>query len=318
MAIFSGLAPGGGFASPDTSLKEDVSDLIYQPTPDDTPLYDVFGEKSANGIYHYWLTRSLLNYQQNLQPEGFVYGFTGPAGTIQYPDARRLNLCQIIARTIRITESEAAAAHWAIDDYVADQANAARVGVKTDAEWALHFQTLTSGLTGVARGMSSILEFLTSGITSYTNVTCTVTLSETIFNDTYQMAWAQGGHPSDVFVGGYLKRRISGFTGGANARNILAEDMKLVNSVSLYMTDFNVTASIHLDRNMPSQGIGGSTYTGYSCLWLDKTVCAKAFLRTWTQELSPKVADTFDAVVKGELTGEYGHPVFHAWKSQYL
>jgi hypothetical protein len=316
MAIFAGIAPGGGFASPDTSLKEDVSDLIYQPTPDDTPLYDTIGEKSANGIYHYWLTRSLLNYQGNFQAEGFVYGFTGSTGTIQYPDARRFNLCQIFARTIRVTESEAAAAHWAIDDIVADQANAARVGIKTDCEFELPGGILTSGLTGVARRMSSILEFLTSGITSYTNVTGAVSLSETIFNDTYQLAWAQGGHPSDVFVGGYLKRRISGFTGGANVRNILAEDMKLVNSVALYMTDFNVTAAIHLDRNMPYQV--GSAYTGYAVLFLDKTVAYKAFLRTWTQELSPKVADTFDAVVKGELTAEWGHPVFHGFKSQYL
>lgn len=312
--IFAGIDPTEGFASPDPSLKEDVSDMIYQPTPDDTPLYDIMGEKTANGPYHFWLTRDLNNYQNpNIQSEGFVYAFTGTQ--LQYPNPRRYNSTQILARAVRVSETDAVAAHWAIDDVVADQVNAAVVGIKTDCEASLHIGQLATGLTGVARQMMGIYQFLTSGITTYTNVTGAVSLSETIFNDTLQLNWTLGGHPVDVFVGGYLKRRISGFTGGANARAILAEDLKLVNSVSLYVSDFNMTCAIHLDRNGLVQAGG---LTGYSCLWLDKTVAHKAFLRRWVSERTPKVADSFDAMIKGELTGEWGHPVMHSFKSQYI
>lgn len=313
MAVVAGDAPQLGFVSPDPSLKEDVSDLIYQPTPDETPLYDMMSEKMCGSPYHSWMTRDVSHFQNpNAQPEGFVYAYTGI--NLQYPNPRRFNQTQIFARPVRVSETDAVSNHWAIDDVVGDQVNLALVGIKTDVEWALHYGTTATGLTGVARKFGGILEFLTSGITTYTNVTAAVSLTETIFNDHIELVWKLGGHPADVLVNGYLKRRISGYTGNSMARNALAADMVLYNAIQLYYSDFNITVAIHADRQMPTPAGG---LTGHGIVFLDKTVSSKVFLRKFVMERTPKVADSYDAMVKGELTAEWGHPVFHAFGSQY-
>ena len=314
MPVSGGGDPLVGSFYPDTAVREDVSQIIYQPTPEDTPVYDSIGNGTAQSPFHSWLTRAISGRTGNANFEGFTYAFTG---AMTYPDARKFNTCQILNKLVRVSESEVAAKHWAIDDAFADQMSMAMSEVKMDAEHNLIQGTLISGTTSTARRMQGILNAIISGITTYSNVTAITAMTETIFNDSIDLAWNLGGHPSDVYCGSFMKRKISAFVGAAgSARTLVQADMKVINTVSVYQTDF-FTAQIHLCRDIPRQGTP-SGYTGYGLLFLDKTVVNKMWLRPWIAEKAPKTADAYDGVIKGEFTLEWGHVFFHAYRAQYL
>lgn len=312
MPVSGGGSPLVGTFYPDTSVKEDVSQIIYQITPEDTPYYNIIGDGKANSPFHTWLTRSIGGRQANANPEGFTYAFTG---AMTYPDARRFNSTQIINKLIRVSESEVAANHWAIDDAFADQMSMGMSEGKMDAENILIQGTLVSGATNANRQLQGILQALISGITTYTNVTAAASMSETIFNDTIQLSWQVGASPQDVLCGAYMKRKISGFTGGAT-KFVPVEGERLVNTVSLYESDFG-PVNVRLCRDIPRQGTPAG-YTGYGILFIDKTMIKKMWLRPWTAERAPKTADAYDGVIKCEVTQEYGTPLAHAYGAQYL
>lgn len=314
MAVAGGADPVIGLFYGDAAVREDVSEIIYQPTPEDTPFYDMTGNGTIGSPYHQWLTRQIPGRRHNANFEGFTYNFTGGMTTV---DPRAFNATQILNQLVRVSETEVAARHWAIDDMFADQMSIGMSGIKMDAETTLIKGTLASGASGspqVARKMQGIIQALISSITTYTNVSGLVSLSEAQFNDAIQLCWEFGGHPSDILCGGVMKRKLSAFTGGAGAnKTILAESMRLINTVSVYQTDF-FTAQISLCRDIP---IRAPTYTGYGLLMVDKTVVTKQFLRPWVAERAPKTADSYDGVIKGELTLEWGHYAFHNYKDMY-
>src|SRR5262245_185631 len=175
MPVSGGADPLVGSFYPDTSVREDVSQIIYQPTPEDTPIYDDTGNGSIGSPFHSWLTRSIGGRTSNANIEGFTYAFTG---AMTYPDARKFNTAQILNKLVRVSESEVAARHWAIDDAFADQMSMAMSEIKMDAEHNLIQGTLTSGTTSTNRRMQGLLQALISGITTYTNVTAAASLTE--------------------------------------------------------------------------------------------------------------------------------------------
>lgn len=318
MPVFGGgdpLSVGTSLSSAgvlDPSIAEDVSDIIYQITPEDTPVYNSIGEGRVQSSWHLWQTRSIAGRARNANFEGFTYAFTG---AMVYPDARRFNATQIFNKNIRVSETEVATRHYAIDDAFADQMSIGMTEGKMDAEHTVIQGTLVSGATNLARQMQGLLQALISGITTYTNVTAAASMSETIFNDYLQTSWNYGGEPRDVYCGGYIKRKISGFTGGAT-KFVATPDEKIVNTVSVYQSDF-FNVQVHLSRDIPRQGTP-SGYTGYGILFLDKTMAKKMWLRPWVAERAPKTADAYDGVVKCEFTLEWGNALAHHYAAQHL
>lgn len=296
---------------PDVAVAEDVSEIIYQITPEDTPVYNSIGDGTANSPFHLWLTRSILGRGNNAQHEGFTYTFTGQ---MNYADPRRFNTCQIFNALVRVSESEVASRHYAIDDAFADEMSQAMTKCKLDGEHTAIRGTLTSGATGSARQMQGLLQALISGITTY-SAGAGATLTEALMNDGIQGLWALGGEPRDLYMHGYMKRKFSNiFTGGAT-KFIAAEGQKIVGTVSTFLTDF-FPVTTHLARDVPKQG-DATLYTGYGVLVLDVSMVKKMWLRPWVAERAPKTADAYDGVVKGEFTLEYGTPLAHAYWANY-
>ncbi len=312
MPASGGGNPLVGQFYPDVAVAEDVSEIIYQITPEDTPVYNSCGDGSAQSPFHLWLTRSILGRSHNAQHEGFTYTFTGQ---MNYADPRRFNTTQIFNALVRVSESEVASRHYAIDDAFADEMSQAMTKVKLDAEHTILRGTLASGATGTARKLQGILEALISGITTY-SAGAGATLSESLFNDGIQGVWSNGGEPRDVYTHGYMKRKVSNiFTGGGALKQIAAENQRLVATVSTYISDF-FPVNIYLSRDMP-KNLDSGQLTGYGILAMDRTMVKKMWLRPWVAERAPKTADAYDGVVKGEFTLEYGTPLAHAYWANY-
>lgn len=62
--------------------------------------------------------------------------------------------------------------------------------------------------------------------------------TESMLTDVQQQCWNEGGDPTILMVGGYNKRIVSGFDGGAT-KNTDTDTKKLVSTVDIYEGDFS-------------------------------------------------------------------------------
>jgi hypothetical protein len=276
----------------DTSVKEDVLDIIAQITPEDTPFYDMIGDGGAASPKHEWQTRDLSTRNGNAQIEGDTYTFAAPV-----LPTRVNNFTQIVRKDVRLSGTSQATSRHAIGDLAADQTEQRMVEWKTDVEHALLRGSSASGnASNTARQMDGLLNVISTNATAFASGT---TLGETELNDLLNNVWNSGGKPRDALVNGFLKRRISAFTGGST-KNFEQTEKKIINTVSVYESDFSVVA-MHLSRDM----LSGTNANALAVV--DKDMFAKAWLRRPFTERAPKVADSIDIVILGELTLEYGN-----------
>ena len=288
----------------DTSIVEDVTDIIYQITPEDTPFFSMSGEATSRAIVHEWQKRSLSTRNENSAAEGFTYTFTS-AMTLP---TRVVNVCQIFKKEIRVSNSEQAVGHYAISDSFADQMQLRLVEKKTDIEHTLLNGTIASGTaTDESRYMEGFLKAVQDASTTYTTYSGAVTLSESNFNDAIQVSWEQGGEPRDVLVHGGLKREISAFSAN-NTKFIAADQQRQVNTISMYESDF-FPVQIHLSRDMRSNASANTT--GNAIAFVDRTMVRKAWLRRPFAKRIPETADSMDGVCVAELTLEWGNELAH-------
>lgn len=276
----------------DTSIKESVLQTIFQITPEDTPFYNMIGDSNASQPHHGWQTRELSTRNDNAEIEGYTYAFAAPVLPV-----RVNNFTQIISKTARVSKTSQASSRHAIEDLVADQIEQRMVEWKTDAEHALLRGSDASGnASDTARRMNGLLNVITSNATAFASG---VTLGEDELNDLLESVWDAGGNPRDALVHGFLKRRISSFSANAT-KNFDATDRKVVNTISIYESDFS-TLAVQLSRDM----LNGAALN--NIVVLDRDLFAKAWLRPTEVTRVAEVASSHDTVIEGELTLEFGN-----------
>jgi hypothetical protein len=276
----------------DTSVKEDVMQVIFQITPEDTPFYNMIGDSTANSPKHEWQIRSLTTRSDNAVVEGASYTFAGPV-----LPTRVSNFTQIIQKTARVSGTSQATSRHAISNLVADQIEQRMVEWKTDTEHALLRGSNASGnASDTARRMDGLLNAVSTNATAFASG---ITLGEDELNDLLETVWNAGGKPRDALVHGFLKRRISSFSGNA-AKRFDQNDREIVNTIAIYESDFS-TVAVQLSRDM----LSGTNAN--ACVVLDRDMFAKSWLRTPSTRRVAETADSIDTVIQGEVTLEYGN-----------
>ncbi len=303
----AGTSPpfGAGTHYLDTSsIVTDVTDIIFQISPEDTPFFHLCGDTPANvaAPWHQWQTRDLAARGLNINFEGFNYTFTSP---MRLP-ARQGNVLQILNKDIRVSRSNQAIGHYAIANLMGDQSEVKLTELKNDIEVALLRATLNTGGTATARQMAGLIPMAMSNLSMYTNGS-TATFTENLFNGMMEQSWTQGAEVRDILVDGRIKRQVSNFSGNG-LRAVAAVDHTLINTISTYETDFG-TVNVHLCRDLPTFGAAGSF--SRTIVGVDKTHVNKAWLRPVTVEKTAKVADSEDAQATCELSLEWGNPNSH-------
>lgn len=302
-----GIAPplNAGTSYNDTSsIITDVTDVIYQITPEDTPFFHLCGDGRPSGApRHEWQVRDLSTRVDNANFEGFNYTFTS---TMRLP-TRAANYLHILNKDLRVSRTQQEIKHYAIDSMVADQAETRLVELKTDTEHALLRSTLATGASGVARRMAGIIPMIQSNLSMYTNGTA-ATISELLFNGMLEQGWGLGAQLRDALVDGRMKRCISNFTGNAT-KFIGADEQRVVSTINVVETDFG-PVNVHLSRDLPTFNTG--TSLGRTILLVDKTHLQKSWLTTPRITKTADIADSTDMIAVQELTLEWGNPNAHA------
>lgn len=279
----------------DASRREDLSSIVGDVTPDDTPLMTMLKTSSASNTLHEWLEDYIT------PPTSVTFASEGAGATyaaLTQP-ARRNNITAIIDRTFRVSGTEREVNPGNNVDPMDYQSGKALRAWKMDGEFALIQGTLASGASGTARGMSGLVNVIT---TLYTARNSGTSLSETEFQDMHQHSWDQGGTENSfdlVLVPFGLKRKIDGFTAGAT-KYVDQSDKKLTQPVAIYETSAGV-ARIMQHRFVPS----AAATPGPRFLGLKEDKYRVAYLRKPVKEMLAKDGDRENGHIVGELTLEY-------------
>lgn len=211
--------------------KEDLTDIISNISPTETPFLSKFGKTKARGTYHEWQTDTLANAADNAQIEGDDYSFTKPASR-----TRLGAYTQIFMTAVEVSDTQRAVDTAGLEDEFVYQMEKKMKEHARDIEIALVTGTGNSGASGTARRLKGVLPWITSNVETGTG-TGAEALSEGMFNDLLQNIWEDGGMPEAAYANGFQKRKISDFT-ASNTRNVGASEKEVIKGVDVYDSDF--------------------------------------------------------------------------------
>ncbi len=232
--------------------REDLTDIITNISPIDTPMLSNFGSEGVSATYHEWQTDSLATASTGGAVEG-----ADPSITIPTATTRTGNYCQISQRTFGVTNTQQVVDHAGRSDEYGYQKMKKLKELARDIEITLHDGTGNSGTSAVARELKGVRSFVATSVETGTG-TGTEALTSSMVNDLLQTVWTAGGNPDAIFVNGFQKRQISSFTTPVT-RNIEGDKYSAV--IAIYESDFGVQR-VFLDRY--------STATEALALELDK------------------------------------------------
>lgn len=270
-------------------IREDLIDVITNIDPVDTYCLNSFGTARAKQTYHEWQTDVLEAAGAN----AYIEGDEATAAAIT-ATTRAGNYCQILRKVFIISDTQEAVDKAGRKSEIAYQTQKKLKELARDIEYAFVLNTASaSGASGTARTLKGLCGWISDNASSASATT--VQITETALNDNLQLVWADGGKPSTVLCGAWIKRKISAFT--TNTRDISAEAKKLVAAVDIYKSDFG-TITIRLHHQLNTSSPGTVIILGEMDLW------KKAWLRPIKREEIARIGSAKRFMIEAEVTLE--------------
>ena len=292
--------------------REDLSDVIYNISPTDTPIMSSIGKSKATAVYHEWQTDSLAAATTN---NAAVEGDDATDATMS-PTTRLGNYTQIVQKTVKISGTLDAVDKAGRKSEKAYQLAKASAEIKRDIETIISAnQGRSAGNSSTARKLGSLLSWITTnssvgtsgadpttiGVSTRTDGTAR-SFTETILKDVIQQVYSSGGNPKILMVGAYQKQAVSAFAGIAAQRYMAPgnEPTTIIGAADVYMSDFG-TVSVVPNRFMRTR----------DALVLDPEYAALAYLRPFATNELAKTGDSEKTQILAELTLEVRNEAAH-------
>jgi hypothetical protein len=303
-------APNGTFQTHQAvGNREDLTDLIADISPTETPFYTMAAKVKAKAVFHEWQTDALAAAATNRNIEG---DDSSPATAS--PSVRLGNYCQIFKKTIQVSGTQEIVDKAGRDSEVAYQLMKRGKELKRDIEFALiRNQASSAGGNNTARSLASVESWLSTNKTSKgtgtnqstpgfisgtvaapTDSTATSSFAVADLKAMIKEAWSAGGDPTVIMVGPTAKQRISGFTGIATLyreASATHKGTRIIGAADVYVSDFGE------HRVVPNRFSRDQTV-----LLLDMDYWAVASLRGMTKEKLAKTGDSEKHHLLTELT----------------
>jgi hypothetical protein len=285
--------------------REDLSDVIYNISPTETPFLNSVGKTKATAVYHEWQKDSLAAVNVS---NALVEGATATDATMT-PSVRVGNRTQISAKTVKISGTLETVNKAGRRSEKAYQLAKASSEIKRDMEAILlSNQVAATGDATTARTLGGLQTWLASntsngvgGSAGANGSTARTTGTDRAFtsillNNVIQSSYTNGGNPTILMVTPAQKVVASTFAGIATRyKDVPANSQAaIIGAADVYVSDFG-TISIVPNRFIPNADSDDTAFL------LDPEMAAVAYLRTFqTNEL----AKTGDADVT-QLLVEY-------------
>ena len=297
-------------------LREDLSDIIYNIAPTDTPFMSTVGKTKATAVYHEWQTDSLAAAAANAAVEGA----DASTATLS-PTTRVGNRTQISQKTVGVTGTLQAVDKAGRKSELAYQLSKASSEIKRDMEFTLLNNTVQSNgtagstarvLGGLQTWLATNGDFGTSGSagasgttarTNGTNRTFTETELKTVIKEVFE----SGGSPKILMVTPAHKQTVSAFAGIAAQRYMAPSDAPttIIGAADIYLSDFG-SVSVVPNRFM----LSGNSANEVAFV-LDPEYAAVAYLRPFQTNELAKNGDSDRTQLLVEYTLEVKNEAAH-------
>jgi len=231
-------------------IREDLEDVIYDVSPEETPFYSASAKVKATQAFHEWQTDALRASEANAHIEGD--DTTADARTAT---SRLGNYCQIFKNAVVIPDSDDTTDKAGRGKEMAYQVMKIAKEQKLDIEKALFANNArVAGDSSTARELAGIPAWLITnvnfqsgssganptgnGADARTDDGVPTAFSQTKFDSVLQTAYTNGGRRIDTcYLSPFQMNLALGFEGNNNQRaQIMADSKKVVNNIAIYMT----------------------------------------------------------------------------------
>jgi hypothetical protein len=238
--------PTNTFSSYDAEgIREDLSDMIHDISPSETPFYTMCVKAKAKNTNHEWQTDKLRNSQANAHVEGADTTASARSAT------KRLgNQTQIFKDAVIVPDTDEGLDKAGRKKEIAYQSLKIAKEQKLDIEKALFDnQAKVVGDDSTARRLAGIGAWLETntvmgggsaadptgdGSDKRTDGTQSA-FSQAKFDTCMQSIWASGGRPDKVFLSAFQMNKALSFEGNNNQRSTTG-NAKVTNNLRIYVT----------------------------------------------------------------------------------
>lgn len=253
--------PSNTFDSYDAvGIREDLSDIITNISPEETPFMTKSGKTRARNTLHEWQTDSLRASATNAHIEGDATTAEARSAT-----TRLGNYTQIFKNAVVVPDTDEGLDKAGRAREIAYQVLKIGKEQKLDIEKALFDNNArVAGNSTTARELAGAPSWLTSNITNTgtggvdptgdgtdarTDGTQTA-FAQADFDSCMQSIWENGGNPDTVYLSAFQMNVALGFTGNNNQRSsVQAGDERVIKSLAVYVTPWGTVEFVPSREN---------------------------------------------------------------------
>ena len=246
-------------------IREDLSDVIHNVDPDETPFYSACAKAKATNTYHEWQTDTLRGSQSNAHIEG---GDT--AAEARTATTRLGNYTQIFKNAVITSDTDEGVKKAGRGKEMAYQILQVAKEQKLDIEAALFANNArVAGNGTTARELAGLGAWLKSNVVfengnsganptgdgsdARTDDGTPTAFTQAKFDDAMQSIWASGGKPDTCYLSAFQMDKALGFVGNNNQRsNVQGAGGKVVNELAVYVTPWGTVKFVPTRENRSS------------------------------------------------------------------
>ena len=266
--------------------KEDVSDIISDITPTDTPMFTMMRSEKVSARTFSWLEDSLAAAADNNQVEG------ADASMATLTDAvERTNNTAILHKAFQVSATSDAIATYGRAKETAYQLGKALKEIKRDLERAYIGvdNAKVTGSSSVAREMDSATQQISTSVDAGANATDALTeakvleLGEDCFNN--------GSDPTVLMIKPADAQIVANFAAASGRNREIAQGRNLVNVIDLYVSPYG-EYKVVLNRHQLST----------HAFLIDPSMWRSCVLRPFSRTLLAKNGDSDKHFIVGEYS----------------
>lgn len=253
--------PVNAFDSYDVrGIREDLSDIIHDVSPSETPFYSRTKKTKASNTYHEWQTDALRASADNYHIEG-----DDTVAEARTATTRLGNYTQIFKNAVVVPDTDEGLNKAGRAKEMAYQVMKIAKEQKLDIEKALFAnQARSAGSALAGRRMAGAPAWLVTntrnetgnggadptgdGTNARTDDGTPVAFSQTRFDPGMQSIWENGGTPDTVYLSAFQMNVALGFTGNNNQRNTVSK-AQVSKNMEVYMTPWGSVEFIPTRQN---------------------------------------------------------------------
>lgn len=246
-------------------IREDLQDVIYDISPEETPFYSACKKVKASNTFHEWQTDALRSSAANAHIEGDDTAAGAATAT-----SRLGNYTQIFKNAVSIPDTDEGLKKAGRAAEIAYQTLKIAKEQKLDIEKALFDNNArAAGNSTTARELAGAPAWLITntvfganegadptgdGTDARTDETSTlIAFDQDRFDTVMQSIWEQGGKPDVVYLSAFQMNKALGFEGMNNQRSTIGAAVggtnAVVNAMDVYVTPWGTVEFVPTREN---------------------------------------------------------------------